>query len=343
MENIKVCVIGAGVIGVSSAFQIQQKFPQIQVDLIAEKFSPKNTSDVAAGYWRPPNVSQNLQGKYLQWALKTKENALKVLKNDTEAQSKGLSLCHGYHVSEKYVEKPYWKDSSLNFQMLDAKHLKLFPDFIKSGFSYTTISTEGSKFIPYYMNLFKQKGGKIIQKFVSSIDELYNDYDVIINCTGVGARTVANDEEVFPIRGYVLRVKAPWIKEYIYSLDPNSLGQTMYIYPNQDWIVLGGFKQHNSYSTKFIAEEREAILEYTSKFYPSIKNAEVISEHVGFRPGRSEVRLEMVKFKDSDRKVKAVIHNYGHGGSGLTLYWGCSLDVLNLFEEFIISETNSKL
>lgn len=37
---------------------------------------------------------------------------------------------------------------------------------------------------------------------------------------------------------------------------------------------------------------------------------------------------------ESGRKVN-IVHNYGHGGSGLTLAWGCATDVLNLVKESI--------
>jgi len=41
----------------------------------------------------------------------------------------------------------------------------------------------------------------------------------------------------------------------------------------------------------------------------------------GIRPVRPQVRLE---------REGRVIHNYGHGGSGFTLSWGCAFGVLRL-------------
>ena len=42
-------------------------------------------------------------------------------------------------------------------------------------------------------------------------------YDVIINCTGLGAQKLCNDINLSPIRGQVIRVKAPWIKFAAYA------------------------------------------------------------------------------------------------------------------------------
>jgi D-amino-acid oxidase len=52
----------------------------------------------------------------------------------------------------------------------------------------------------------------------------------------------------------------------------------------------------------------------------------VIRERVGLRPSRSSgVRVEAEKLRDG----RAVIHNYGHGGSGFTLSWGCAETALS--------------
>ena len=46
---------------------------------------------------------------------------------------------------------------------------------------------------------------------------IFRPYDVIINCTGFGARKLCNDLEMAPLRGQVIRVKAPWIKFALYA------------------------------------------------------------------------------------------------------------------------------
>ena len=50
--------------------------------------------------------------------------------------------------------------------------------------------------------------GRIKQKLVLSFDDLENEdnFDVIINCSGLGALKLAGDDSVFPIRGQVSRV-----------------------------------------------------------------------------------------------------------------------------------------
>lgn len=53
MANIKICVIGAGIVGLSTAFEVQKRFPSAQLTIIAEKFNMETTSDGAAGLFEP--------------------------------------------------------------------------------------------------------------------------------------------------------------------------------------------------------------------------------------------------------------------------------------------------
>jgi len=58
----KVGILGAGVVGLNTAIQLQKEFPTLDVTIIAEKFNQETTSDGAAGLFRPspsfsgPNV-----------------------------------------------------------------------------------------------------------------------------------------------------------------------------------------------------------------------------------------------------------------------------------------------
>lgn len=72
---------------------------------------------------------------------------------------------------------------------------------------------------------------------------------------------------------------------------------------------------------------------------PSLKQAEVLDHWVGLRPGRVRLRLEAEEaFGEAGGSAAAspsspvlrVVHNYGHGGSGLTLAWGTAGDAVAL-------------
>lgn len=46
-------VVGAGVIGLTTALELQQEFRNAKITILADKFTTETTSDVAAGVFRP--------------------------------------------------------------------------------------------------------------------------------------------------------------------------------------------------------------------------------------------------------------------------------------------------
>ena len=131
------------------------------------------------------------------------------------------------------------------------------------------------------------------------------------------------DESMYPVRGHVLRVRAPWVRHYI-----NRDGGT-YIIPNTDTVVLGGITQKGNWSLEPTEEDRRGILERCYEILPSLRKAPILREWVGLRPGRPDIRLELEDAQLGGKSVP-VIHTYGHGGSGLTLGWGCATDAVAL-------------
>ena len=55
----KICVLGAGIVGLTSAVCIQDAVPGADLTLVSEAFSPHTTSDGSAGFWLPFLVNQD--------------------------------------------------------------------------------------------------------------------------------------------------------------------------------------------------------------------------------------------------------------------------------------------
>ncbi len=67
----------------------------------------------------------------------------------------------------------------------------------------------------------------------------------------------------------------------------------------------------------------ERILRDCATVDPRVLGAPVLEHRVGLRPYRPEVRLEAEPLADG----RVLWHNYGHGGGGVTLSWGCALEI----------------
>ncbi|KDD72634.1 hypothetical protein H632_c3098p0, partial [Helicosporidium sp. ATCC 50920] len=107
------------------------------------------------------------------------------------------------------------------------------------------------------------------------------------------------------------------------------IGGATYIIPNSDTVVLGGTTQKGDWDTRPRAEDRASILARTCAAVPSLRRATILREWVGLRPGRDSVRLEVEGISLQQKRL-TVVHNYGHGGSGLTIGWGCAGDASRL-------------
>lgn len=83
---------------------------------------------------------------------------------------------------------------------------------IRVGVYYKTFTIECNYFLPYLYKRIAKAGGKIIKQRIKSFDDL-EEFDVVINCAGLGAKQLVNDPDLRPVRGQVIRVRAPWITD----------------------------------------------------------------------------------------------------------------------------------
>lgn len=179
-------------------------------------------------------------------------------------------------------------------------------------------------------------GGRIISQHINSLSELSGTYDVVVNCSGFGAKQLCSDHKLVPIRGQIIKVKAPWLKTAFYG------DYDTYIIPGFNGIVtLGGTRQYDSYNLNVDKYDSLSIRERCEKLVPSLVNASVVREAVGLRPHRDTVRVEVELIGTRNGALK-VIHNYGHGGYGVTTSPGTAMHVVKLMKD-VHSFSGSKL
>ncbi|GMR37037.1 hypothetical protein PMAYCL1PPCAC_07232 [Pristionchus mayeri] len=319
MSNI--VVIGAGIAGISSALSLQRSLPHAKITILAEKFSPHLTSDIAAGYWMPYLVSFPQPDLLNRICRDTFEYISSLVKKEDA----GAMWQSGYDVSREEREVPHWASLVKGFRRLSQEELDGFGGGYKSGHFFTTLALEPTTYIAYATREFLSKGGMIRQGRVKSLHELTAEFDTIINCSGLGARDLVGDDQVSPIRGQVLRVRAPRVKHFFCDGD-------YYCLLNSNFVVVGGTHDEGEWDTRVNEETARKIMEENVKRIPELKGAEIISHHVGLRPFRTSLRIEKETIRNAEGRETTVIHNYGHGGSGITLFWGCARRVVELLD-----------
>jgi D-amino-acid oxidase len=302
-------VVGAGVSGLSCGIRLIED--GWKVTIWSSDFSPNTTSDIAAALWYP-FLSSPVE-KTNSWGSNT-YNVFKELSDDPNA---GIIMTQTFEYFREAQKDPSWKDSVDNFERLTEN----LPSNYVECFSFITSIIEMPIYLTWLSDRYIDLGGLLERKTVSNFLDIPYNFDNIINCTGLESGNLLNDGEVYPIRGQILRVKTD-IKEM--HLD-QQIPTLTYIVPRSNDMILGGVAQDNNWSLNPTEKDRDFILEKCSSIIPELKNADIIEELVGLRPGRSSVRLE----KEIISGVP-LIHNYGHGGSGVTLSWGCADDVVRL-------------
>ena len=144
----------------------------------------------------------------------------------------------------------------------------------------------------------------------------------MINCAGIGARDLVQDSDLEPHRGQVAIV--PRIENLPCAIVCDD-APFMYAIPRRNDCVFGGTNNVSNDLTADPATTDRIVTECSRVL--KIERPNVLAERVGLRPfRRSGVRLEGDQLRDG----RTVVHNYGHGGSGFTLSWGCAREVLNL-------------
>jgi D-amino-acid oxidase len=122
------------------------------------------------------------------------------------------------------------------------------------------------------------------------------------------------------VRGQVVRVAAPDVEEWL--LDQSDPERLVYVVPRERDVVLGGTAQAGAEDRAPDPATTAAIRARCAALVPALQDAPVLGVAVGLRPERpAAVRLEA---------EGRVVHCYGHGGAGVTLAWGCAVEVAAL-------------
>ena len=302
-------VIGAGVSGLSSGIRLLED--GWNVTIWASDFSPNTTSDIAAALWYPflsaPVEKTDIWGA----------NTYDVLKKLSKENDTGISMNQTYEYFRKSQPDPSWKNVVDNFE----RTTENLPGDYTEAFTFITPIIEMSIYLEWLMERYDSLGGNLEKKRISSFDEILPLFAVIINCTGLDSGALLDDDEVYPVRGQIIRVKAPLTEMHL----DQQIESLAYIVPRSEDVVLGGVAQQGNWSLERDVDDHDFILDKCRAIIPELESAEIIEDLVGLRPGRTEVRLE--------KEVKngtSLIHNYGHGGSGVTLSWGCADEVVEL-------------
>ena len=309
----QVTIIGCGVIGLSCGIScLEQGW---ETEIVARDLPPHTDSNKAGAVWFPFKAApQGLVGKWSAVAHQVFSGLALV-----PASGVHLTTLFDLH-SQPVPENPWWV-SSLPPDCFRRARPEELPSGYVDGFALRVPIIETDKYLNFLMDRFRSLGGVIGQKELVSLDL---DQSVVINCSGLGARELAQDPEVFPISGHMAVVKEK--RPVRCLMDEQGKNALAYVFPRPDVCKLGGTVVDNDWSEEPEPQIIKSIMARCQDMEPSLADAQFIDSYVGHRPGRREIRFE----KEIIGSGRVIFHNYGHGGSGYTVSWGCAQELLEI-------------
>lgn len=314
-----VLIVGAGVSGLTTGVLLAER--GVRVRIRAEHGPSESTSAAAGAIWDPIYARHD---RVEQWAARSYEVFAGLAGTPGEP---GVRLVDGVEASRTPIPSPAWAVALPGYRECRPEDL---PTGFVTGWRYTAPIID----MPPYLRRLEERlvaarGEVLLGERLATLADGFADAAVVVNCSGVGARELVPDPELQPIRGQLVAVRNPGLREF-FAEHTDELGEMTYLLPQGDVLLLGGSAEKGEAERVADAQVAAAIVERCGEIFPAVRDAEVIGHRSGIRPSRPEVRVDHEDLGD-----RHIVHNYGHSGAGVSLSWGCADDVARLVVDLL--------
>ncbi|PVI06732.1 nucleotide-binding domain-containing protein [Periconia macrospinosa] len=340
-------VLGAGVIGLSTALTLRSAYPNSPITIVAKHFpgdrSIEYTSPWAGANWA---TFAHDNGPLEHYDRLTFNKFKKMIDEEGIGEEVGIGRMGMWGIFDEPIEKAgilsdgtgklWFRELVGGLRELQEKEL---PEGAVFGLEFaSTWRINTQVYLNWLQAQVLQKGIKTIRRHYSSLASLYADFPsttLLINCSALGSLhlTDVRDTNLYPTRGQTVLVAEPKVPiERMYFRSPARIDPTVsYVFPrpNGGGVILGGSRQDGNWSAEVDMELSKQIMEKCCALCPELgrpEDLQVISHNVGLRreclallPSRvGGIRIELERLSNG----VPVVHNYGHAGAGYQSSWG---------------------
>jgi D-amino-acid oxidase len=315
MERDRPCeviVVGGGVIGLTTAVVLAESGRRVR--LWDRGSAGPVASEVAGGLWWPYRIEP--EERVGAWSLESYEVYAPLAARPEET---GVRMVAGVHCGVFLDGLGPWAARVPGLRAAT-------PAECPGGGLWARVPLIDMRVhLPWLRKRFLAAGGLLERREARSLDEPAAEAPVVVNATGLGARALVPDASVHPVRGQLVVVENPGVDTWLTSVADDHESST-YFLPQPGRLLLGGTAQVDDWSTEPDPAVAEAIVARCAALRPEIAGARVLEHRVGLRPARPAVRLE----REAHAGGRVLVHNYGHGGAGVTGAWGCAREAAAL-------------
>jgi D-amino-acid oxidase len=300
----RVIVVGAGVVGLSCAVRLLEAGHH--VDVVARDLPLETTSAVAAALWYPYRAFPF--ERVTAWS----RAGYQELERLSAREDTGVRMVPGTELFRARTADPWWSAAVPALDRVPSPA----PPYV-DGWSFVAPVVEMPVYLRWLVARVESLGATLTRMALTALPDRA---EVVVDATGLGARRMADDPSMLPVRGQVVYVAQVGLERW--WLDSSG---PVYVVPRSHDIVVGGSDEEGEWDRRPDPDLAKLILERAVELVPELAWAKVLGHKVGLRPARPEVRLEAEQLGDT-----RVVHCYGHGGAGVTLSWGSADEVAAL-------------
>ena len=357
MKN-KVAVIGAGVSGITTAVMLQ--YFGFKVTIYSKKLplSKPKIPEFGSLFPSASIIPHSVFHPQLDKIFQDSNSLFAELHN---LNFPGLTIHDHFELFGFEDKVPEYATQISGFKNLaDLNWMPTHPDIeFKTGYQFNCFFADWNRYFPALIELFVKNKGVFVEQTidVNSLDQLSEN--IVINCAGLGAHQLDDeDEQPLILMGHLMKIlETPSLLSpsgntvsfnftpgLEYYSDSHQTPLDVYCYPRKDDWILGGSRFRGTLdeegnwvsddvlSSTFPSQieqlNTEIILNTFGLDVSNLKKREYLHSYRYVRNRIAGLRLE--KDPSSNRLI---IHNYGHGGAGVTLSWGCAYRVLNMIRQ----------
>jgi D-amino-acid oxidase len=252
----EVAVLGGGVIGLTTARLLVER--GFRVRIYSASFIPEVTSFFAGAQWGPTYVAhgESSQDQQFFWEILNRS-----YRRYERMDGFKYGVSHRLNYADEFGDRPLERLPDGLIPPVRKLDRLPFPGIAHKGMQFRTLFIEPPIFLQAITNELKERDVAFVrQELQSEADVLKLQQKCVVNCLGLGARRVYNDDRMVGTRGQLVHLKP---KPLPYLL----VHQNGYIFPRSDAIVLGGTFEHGVEDATPVPSERDAIIARNRQFF----------------------------------------------------------------------------